>query len=410
MSYNSPFSGDVIQPTDVSYRSVTLSANTQLVWPIDGGNNVTARIMNVSATAGSLSLYMPPANQASVGEDVLFVNVGANTFTVKEYANGSTITTLAAGETKYLYITSNADTGGTWGAVAMGTATSATDASALAGAGLLAISNTLNQAHAAESLVTGTTFAESDRASIYIWTGGAGTATLPATGTLNANWFLLLKNNGTGSLTLGTTSSQLLDGSTSKVFAPGESAFVLCVGSEYVTVGYGVSTDFVFTAFTKAVTSGNYTLTANEASNTIQTYTGTLSGNVTITFPPVANLYVISNRCTAGSYTFTITTGVSGGANAVIPSSAQSTLICDGTNFYNANTTQAGATSLSIISGSAGAPSLNFASETNTGIYRPGSNRFGVTVNGALVLDVTTSGITVTGTGTFSGGISGGTF
>ena len=37
-----------------------------------------------------------------------------------------------------------------------------------------------------------------------------------------------------------------------------------------------------------------------------------------------------------------------------IPSSGQATLICDGTNFYNANTTQAGGTALSIISGTLG--------------------------------------------------------
>jgi hypothetical protein len=36
MSYTSPFTGNVIQPTDVSFREITLSANTQLEWPING--------------------------------------------------------------------------------------------------------------------------------------------------------------------------------------------------------------------------------------------------------------------------------------------------------------------------------------------------------------------------------------
>ena len=129
-----------------------------------------------------------------------------------------------------------------------------------------------------------------------------------------------------------------------------------------------------------------------------------------VTYPPVANLYVISNQCSAGGYTLTVTTGIAGGATATVPASGQATLFCDGTNFYNANTTQVGATSLSIISGTAGAPSINFAAETSTGIYRPGSGRWGVAVLGNEVLDVDSLGIKVTGTGEFTGGISGGTF
>lgn len=410
MSYNSPFSGDVVQPTDVSYRAVTLAANTQLVWPIDGGTDVAARIMQVTASSGGLSLYMPPANQASVGQDALFVNVGANTFTVTEYNGGTTITTLAAGEVKYVYITGNSDAGGTWGVAAMGSASSAIDAGAMAGYGLTAIADTLNQAYAVESLVTGYTFLTADRASSYVWAGGTGTATLPLAASVGENWFIILKNNGTGTLTVSTTSGQLLDGATSKDFAPNESAFVICTGTEYITIGYGVSTAFVFSAFTKAVTSGSYTLTASEAANTIQTYTGTLSGNVTVVFPPVANLYVISNQCTAGGYSLTVTTGLGGAASATVPAAGQATLICDGTNFRNANTTQAGATSLSMLSGTAGAPSLNFASETNTGIYRPGASRFGISIAGSQVLDVAAAGITVTGSGTFTTGVAGGTF
>ena len=65
MSYNSPFTGNVIQPTDVSFRSITLTANTQLQWPINGNatDDYAARIMQVSASSAGLSLYMPPADQ-----------------------------------------------------------------------------------------------------------------------------------------------------------------------------------------------------------------------------------------------------------------------------------------------------------------------------------------------------------
>lgn len=416
MSFNSPFTGNVIQPTDVSYRAVTLSANTQLEWPINGNatDDYAARIMNVTATAGGLSLYMPPANQASVGQDALIRNVGATTFTVKDYAGTNTIISIAAGEAKYVYITANPTTTGTWGNIAFGTGTSSADAATLAGLGLVADGTTLNQSHPVISLVTGSAFATTDRAQTYIWAGGAGSATLPLASTLGNNWFVLLKNNGTGTLTINTTSSQNIDGAISKAFQPSESAFIVCTGSEFITVGYGVSTQFEFGVLTKAVTTGTVTLTASEASNTLMIFTGTLSGNVTVVIPPVVNFYVVSNQTTAGGYTLTIETGAVGANTATVPAAGQASLFCDGTNVLNANTVQAGGTSFSLVNGSAGSPSLNFGSETNTGVYRPGAGRFGVSVLGTLILDVFdqtgVTGIDVAGTGNFTGGISGGTF
>ena len=412
MSYNSPFTGNVVQPTDVSFRAVTLSANTQLEWPINGNatDDYAARIMNVTATTGGLSLYMPPANQTSVGNDAMIRNVGSNTFTVRTFGGNSTIITIAAGEAKYIYVTANPDVYGTWGNIAFGAGTSSADAASLAGAGLVANGSTLGQSHPAVSLIAGYTFAVSDRAQAYIWTGGTTTATLPATAVLGNNWFTLFKNNGTGTVTIGTTGGELFDGGVAKTFAPSESALIVCTGTNFITVGYGQSADFQFNVLTKPVTGGSYTLTPNEASNTIQFYTGTLSSNVIVTYPAAANLYIISNQTSAGGYTLTVTTGIVGSATAVIPSGGQATVICDGTNFLNANTVQAGATALSIVNGSAGSPAINFSSETNTGIYRPGAGRWGVSILGNLVLDATASGVNVTGTGNFTSGISGGAF
>lgn len=412
MSYNSPFTGNVIQPTDVAYRSVTLAANTQLEWPINGNatDDYVARIMDVTATSAGLSLFMPPANQASVGNDSLIRNVGANAFTVKDFAGTNTIITIAAGEAKYVYIRTNANPQGTWGNIAFGAGTSAADAASLAGAGILASGSTLNQSHPSSSLIAAYTFLTTDRSKTLVWSGGATTATLPLASATGDNWFVLFKNNGTGTVTIGTTSSQNIDGAVAKAFAPGESAFIVSTGTEYVTVGYGVSTQFEFGVLTKPVVSGTYTLTASEAANTIQIYTGTLTGNVTIIVPPVINLYVISNQCSAGAFTLTISTGVVGANTATVPASGQATLICDAANILNANTTQAGGTSIGLVNGSAVSPSLNFGNEANTGIYRPGAGRFGISILGNLVVDVDASGLEVIGTGTFTAGISGGVF
>jgi hypothetical protein len=292
--------------------------------------------------------------------------------------------------------------------IAFGAGSSGGNAATLAGYGLVASGVTLNQSHPSAAITSGSTFADTDRAQTRVWGSGTGTATLPAAATLGNNWFTLFKNNGTGSFTISCTGAELIDGNSSKTFNPTESAFIVCTGTAYVTVGYGVSSSFAFTALTKSVTGGSYLLTNNEAANTIQEYVGTLVSNVTVTFPPVVNLYVISNQTVDNGFSFTVTTGL--GFSATIPPGQQATLICDGTNFLNANTTTAGATVVSLLDGTVGTPSLNFAAETGTGLYRPAAGELGISVLGTKRVGVTATGVTVTGSGTFTTGIAGGTF
>jgi len=363
--------------------------------------------MDVTPTGAGYSLSMPPANQTSVGTDALIRNLGAVAFTVKDYTGG-TIVSVAAGTAQYVYLTTNPTTTGTWGVIAFGAGSSGGNAATLAGYGLVASGATLNQSHPSAAITSGSTFADTDRAQTRVWSGGSGAATLPAAATLGNNWFTLFKNNGTGSFTLTCTGAELIDGNSTKTFNPSESAFVVCTGTAYVTVGYGVNSSFVFTSLVKNVVSGNYLLTASEASNTIQEYVGNLTGNVTLTFPPIVNLYVISNQTTDNGYTLTATTGL--GYTATIPPGQQATLICDGTNFLNANTTQAGATAVSLVDGTVGTPSLNFAAETGTGLYRPSAGQLAIAVLGTKRVGVTATGVTVTGSGTFTTGIAGGTF
>lgn len=411
MTYTSPFTGNVIIPTDVSYQDIALTSNIELVWPFFATQNdtVAARIMDVTPNAASRTITMPPADQASVGQDALFNNPSAYDFDVLDNSGGA-LCTVQAGKSQYIYITDNTTAAGTWGIIAFGATTATANASALAGYGLLAISNTLNQSHPTSSFATAYTFTTADRAQTKIWGGGAGTATLPPAASLGNDFFFLLKNNGTGTMAISCTGGEQIDGVSSKNFAPNESAFIICTGAGYVTVGYGQSSNFVFNALVKPVTTGSYTITPSEAANTIQEYVGTLSGNVTAVYPPAVNLYVISNQTVDNGYTLTITTGVVGGANAVVPPGQQVTLICDGTNFLNANTVQAGSTAISLINGSVGTPALNFSAETSTGIYRPGAGQMSVSVLGVQLATFASTGINVAGSGTFSGGVSGGVF
>jgi microcystin-dependent protein len=57
-------------------------------------------------------------------------------------------------------------------------------------------------------------------------------------------------------------------------------------------------------------------------------------------------------------------------------------------------------------SGTAAAPGVTFGSDTDSGLYRIGSNNVGVAVNGALVVDVATTGLAVTGNASATGDVS----
>lgn len=391
-SFTSPFTGDVIQPTDVSYLNLSLTTNTNLLWPVSSNTTgvYAARIMDVTPSTTGLGLYMPPANQTSLGTDAFIRNLGSSTFTVYDNSGG-TIVAITAGQTKYIYLTANTTVGGTWANIAMGVGTSAPDATTLAGYGLEALSNTLNQTHPAASFTTGYTFLASDRAQTKVWSGGVGVATLPLASTLGNNWFFLFKNNGSGTMTISTSGSDTLDTNTNKTYQPNESSFIVCDGTQFVTVGYGVSNVFTFTANTLPVTAGTYYLTTTQSSSIIQEIVGTLTANVTVVFPQVVALIVISNQTTPNGHTVSITTGI--GNIYVVPAGQQVSVICDGTNFFNANTTQAGSTSLSMVDGSAAVPAINFLNENNTGIFRPGTGQFGISILGTNKFLLDASGI-----------------
>ena len=412
-SFNSPFTGDVIQPTDVSFRAITLTATTQLSWPINGNatDNYAARIMEVYLTNTAYDLYMPPANQTSVGTDALIRNTGTVALDVKDYLGVNTIVTISPGQSQYIYVTTNATTSGTWGIIAFGIGSSGADAATLAGYGLVAITTTLNQSQPVTTFSTNYTALGTDRAAVYAWTGGAGTLTLTGATTLTNSWFMLVRNAGTGTLTVAASGGDLINGSSTISMQPADSCIICCSGTAFYTVGLGQVSNFNFTQLTYPVVSGTYTLSSADAANVIQKYTGTITGNVTIVVPQTVQVYYIQNATTSsGAYTITITTGVSGSSSATIASNQQSTLICDSINLVNANTVLAGSSSIGLVNGTVSAPALYYGSEPTTGLYRAGTGQFNVAILGVNLFSLTATGLTIPGAGTFTGGIAGGTF
>jgi hypothetical protein len=223
---------------------------------------------------------------------------------------------------------------------------------------------------------------------------------------------MFLRNSGSGTLTVSTTGGELFNGSTTVALQAGDSCMIVCSGSAFYSVGLGRTTQFNFTQLTYPVVSGSYTLTSSEASNVIMKFTGTLSGNVTVIVPETVQVYYIQNATdgTVSNYTVTLSTGVSGASTATIPAGQQATLICDSVNLVNANTILAGSSAISLIDGSVGSPALNFGSEPTTGIYRSGAGQFDISILGVNRFALLSTGLSIAGTGNFTGGVLGGTF
>jgi len=406
-SYVNPFTGQTIQPSQVGYEQLTISTNTTLQWPVNGNtSNVVANIIEVTATTTSLNLFMPAATQVSTGQSVLIRNIGANPFTVVK-SDGSTIVAISSGVAQYIYVTNNTTEPGTWATVTFGAGTSSANAGALAGFGLKAISTTLNQAYNLTTYNSTTTFTTSDRASFAVYTGGVGSFNLPSSATLGNDWFINIRNNGTGILTITPTGADTIDGNASQQLQIGESFVVVSNGTNgFNSFGYGQSSSFFYTILSKVVTGlgPSITLSSSEASNVIQEYSGTLAANTQIIFPSTVQLYVVTNL-TSGAFTLTFRTAAVGGATVVIPQTQSLVLVCDGTNVYNANSaTISTLPSLTLNSGTAAAPSLNYSGDTTTGYYRPSSGQLGFSLAGVSKMTLEADGLHVVN------GVVGGTF
>lgn len=392
-TYTNPYTGQTISPSQVGYEELTISTDTVLQWPINGNtDSVVANIVEVTATVAGLDLFMPPATQVSQGQSTLIRNIGSNSFTVVD-TSGNTIVSIASGVAQYIYVTDNSTVDGSWESVTFGTGTSSANAATLAGYGLKAISTTLNTETTVSEVPSDYSVISTDRSSLLVWTGGAGTLTLPSASSLGEGWFVVVKNDGTGILNIALTGTDTIDGNASAQLQIAESFVVVSTGTVYVSYAYGQSAEFFFTQLAKSVTGGTVTLTSAEGSNIIQEYIGTLTSNCTVIVPPTVQMYSFRNN-TSGAYTLTFSTGVMGGLTLDLPSGQTIIAICDGTNIYNAQTaTTSFIEALTLGNGSAAAPSLSFSGDSVTGLYLAASHQLGFAVNGLEAGKLTSTGL-----------------
>lgn len=428
-AYVNPYTGQTISPSQVGYESLTISSDTTLTWPVNGttSTNVVANIIEVTATAANLKLILPAATQVSTGQAIIIRNVGSGgnyAFNVVTNVANTVIVNIpisassTVSNTYYIYLTNNSTQDGTWSNVAMGIGTSSASASTLAGFGLTAISNTLNEETAVTTFSSAYSFLSTDRANLYAWTGGTGTATLPnpiaGTGGVGAGWFVILKNNGTGILTVAVAGgSTKIDPLTSGASPTGGTSSVqvqIANSSVFVTDGYNWFTYalaqtnvFNYTQYVApvdSIVSSPFVVSQANAKSVIQQYQGVLGLNLTVLLPQTVQLYTLRN-VTTGSYSLTFgITNNSGtaalGTTLTVAANQTIIVISDGTNLYNANSaTTSFISTLQVGNGSAANPSVTFQSDLTTGMYLVASGQLGLAAGGVNIATGTSSGLVV---------------
>jgi len=359
-SFTNTFGGTVIYPANVSYRAFALTADVTLTWPTEVATdtNTTAAIMDVTPTGGSFTIRMPEANQGSVGETIQFFNPSAFSFTIADNG-GNTITTVTQGQSWQVYLTGNTTANGTWRALAYGVGSSSVNAGALAGAGIKAIGSTLNQSIAVAALNSNYTVGNADRAQMFLWTGGAGTLTLPAASTVGNNWFCQIRNSGTGAITITPPGGETVDGGVSLMMDPGNSAFFICDGNDFFTLGLGQPAEFTFDYISIDLTgeTSPYVLAGAELNRIAYQFSGILTADMVVIVPATVQQYWVDNS-TSGAYTLTVTTLA--GTGVTVVQGARQILYCDGTDVLAADTGGL-AVPITVAQGGTGATTANGA-------------------------------------------------
>jgi hypothetical protein len=338
MTFTQTFGGTTIYPSGVSYRAISLTADQVLSWPVETAtnSNVVAQIMDVTPSVGSLGIFMPAANEASVGETALFFNAGSNSFTVKDYS-GNTIVSIAPGLSYQVYLIGNTTVNGTWRSTQYGAGTSSATAGSLVGAGIKAINTTLNQSMSVTTLNSNYSIGNADRSSAFVWAGGAGTLTLPSALVVGSDWFCHIRNSGSGAISLATVSGQQINGAATLGFNPTDSAIIVCDGSNFFTIGLGQSASFAFDYVSISLTgeASPYILSGANLNRIAYSFGGVLTANMVVYIPPTFQQYWISNDTSGG---YSITVKVAGQTGVPIANGARAICYCNGTDLIDADT------------------------------------------------------------------------
>jgi len=377
---------------------------TAQILGIQGGNAFTYTSNgtgNVGATGGGnvvvltysvpYAITLPEATQVSNGTAVQIINNGDNPFFVTDF-DQNFLVTLNVGNVYEFLLTDNTTSAGEWQILQAGTGTALANAAAIAGLGLTTLNGTLNTNFPSKFIDGNYTSGLADRGSLLVWTGGVGTITLFPN---SPNGFPeSVNNSGGGIVTITTTDGSTIDGQASFSLSPGESSQFISTssGETWNSLGYGQETFFSVNTLSLDISAGGtINLTNQQASRLVQTYTGALAQNATITFPAAAGQWYVWNDTTNN---FTVTLQLFGVEDGfLIPQGQKLIVYSDRNNIYSSPTT---ATTAIFNPGNQGSPSIVFTNDATTGFYSfidDGAGHFGYSASGTLSLDLAPYGL-----------------
>ena len=389
------FGQGAVQTAYVAYLAYpNFTSNLTLYWPSTYTTqpNILAASTSFTPSMAGLSVTLPDATQVSLGMNALITNAGSYTFTILNN-NGVVIGTVLAGNTNFIQLTAypvSPDlTGGTWLNIIQGAGTSSADAAALAGFGLVALGSPLklNTNIPIQTISGNYTLQPSDRASLFILTGGIYTIQCPdnGTSTVPAGFNVSFNNAGTGIINfVGTTNTALFDGIPMLQLYPSQTMVLDYDGVNYWTVGLGSATSFATNilntdfAMEGVQAGGNIILTATQATNYIQQFYcsgGALTGDVTVYYPSTASTWYIANFTTGATVSVALGSPSSPVGTSIIIPNGEKYII------YVANASGSGTLQLYNIptvitpsstlfgSGTVGAPSIAFSADPSSGLY-----------------------------------------
>lgn len=254
------FNQGAIQTAYIGYKAYTedmfdeTTDSLQLFWPNTGQSIITqqpaAQFMDfVTIPLNAPTVYLPNALQVSVGQNFIINNNGAEALILMMYdtEGESPLASIDAGESYYFVLKDNSTEQGTWKSVNFGATMSSLIIAQIAGNGLQ--SNTLGTKLETTTIVStipeGTSSVDllnTDRAKLLLWLSGTGAMRLTES-TRVAGWYVLIRNQGTGQITIeGTNPLWLIDGEAAKTVDPLQSLILVSDGTNYYSVGFGLQT------------------------------------------------------------------------------------------------------------------------------------------------------------------------
>lgn len=239
---------NTIVPANAGLNLITLSAENSpvtLVYPslfVQSPYFLAAAIFVTKEegfTGGEI--LMPNALQITQSIVTNILNRSDTPITIKNFQNEE-IATIPPGRSVLFYLLplETPSPAGNWYALELGTGTSGADAAALAGYGLIPLSNKLNCYVETVEEELSVTLSNDLDAKMLNWKGGTYTIDLDAFAAPMEGFYVLVKNSSTSNADL-TLSATDIDGDTSVILGYNQSCFLVYVNStsSWKTVGLG---------------------------------------------------------------------------------------------------------------------------------------------------------------------------